>query len=107
MLNPQLTSQPVVHFYCLSLCKHINPRNFDSDCQLHSDDSINLKGPAKNIPFLFISRSFFVRTISIFFTNLCIYISIYPEIVYMPYPKTQFNTDIEIVSKVQIITDGL
>ena len=44
-------------------------KKFDSDCQSHSDDSINLKGLSvlKNISFLFISRSFFIRTISIQF----------------------------------------
>ena len=44
-------------------------KKFDSDCQSHSDDSINLKGLSvlKTSPFLFISRSFFIRTISIQF----------------------------------------
>ena len=42
-------------------------KKFDSDCQSHSDDSINLKGLSvlKTSLFLFISRSFFIRTISI------------------------------------------
>ena len=44
----------------------------------HSDDSINLKGLSvlKNISFLFISRSFFIRTISIQFIYIHIYIYI-------------------------------
>ena len=46
-----------------------------STLECHSDDSINLKGLSvlKTSPFLFISRSFFIRTISIQF--LYIYIS--------------------------------
>ena len=56
-------------------------KKFDSDCQSHSDDSINLKGLSvlKTSPFLFISRSFFIRTISIQFivSLLPIYIYIY------------------------------
>ena len=42
-------------------------KKFDSDCQSHSDDSIYLKGLSvlKTSLFLFISRSFLIRTISI------------------------------------------
>ena len=44
-------------------------KKFDSDCQSHSDDSIKLKGLSvlKTSLFLFISRSFFICTISIQF----------------------------------------
>ena len=54
-------------------------KKFDSDCQSHSDDSINLKGLSvlKTSPFLFISRSFFIRTISIQFIVSLLPIYIY------------------------------
>ena len=54
-------------------------KKFDSDCQSHSDDSINLKGLSvlKTSPFLFISRSFFIRTISIQCMYVCMYVPIH------------------------------
>ena len=68
-----MTSQPIntsiVCHYVNMLISVTYYKKFDSDCQSHSDDSINLKGLSvlKNISFLFISRSFFIRTISIQF----------------------------------------
>ena len=50
------------------------------------DDSINLKGLSvlKTSPFLFISRSFFIRTISIQFIYLYVYIYIYTFLLNSP-----------------------
>ena len=58
-------------------------KKFDSDCQSHSDDSINLKGLSvlKTSPFLFISRSFFIRTISIQYIFICV--SICVQVIYI------------------------
>ena len=57
-------------------------KKFDSDCQSHSDDSINLKGLSvlKTSPFLFISRSFFIRIISIQFIVSLLPIYIYIDV---------------------------
>ena len=66
-------------------------KKFDSDCQSHSDDSINLKGLSvlKNISYLFISHSFFIRTISIQFIYIEIYILVQKRYIMFYYAQNK------------------
>ena len=56
-MQPSTDISTNLYFYPLPLCKHVNViyyKKFDSDCQSHSDDNINLKGLSVliNISFL-------------------------------------------------------